>query len=437
MTRVLATSALLATTEAAHAAGRGFLLPVRDQPDPAAPVTGQIELYAESHAVVIGIDRYDHGWPRLGKATEDADLVAKGLEAQGFSVEVLRDVEGAALETALKTFFVRKGRNEGARLLVWFSGHGYTDHGEGFLVPSDGVAPTDPDFRLRALSLRRFGELMRLARARHAMAIFDACFAGTVFQAARGAVPPAITRDVALPVRAYISSGDASQEVSDDGQFRTIFLRALRGEEPNADANHDGFLTGTELGFFLDDRVTNLTERKQTPRYGKLRDGDWDRGDFVFAVGGSTRTDGENLIGVPDAPAGPTVAAATEGLARRPTAEDPSADALTGQRFRIAGLDRPAYDDYRSAGLPYPVWAKAYNAESESLAGEIGKWVLTVMTATSGLLFYNKASQDGLDGSGVLLGVTLGLGAAAGVAWGLDLADVGGAPDDLPELPTP
>ena len=86
-----------------------------------------------------------------------------------------------------------------------------------------------------------------------------------------------------MPVRQFLTSGDAGQEVSDDGTLRELFLRALRGEE-RADANGDRYVTATEIGLFLSDRVTNLTETRQTPRYGKLRDKDYDLGDFVFAL---------------------------------------------------------------------------------------------------------------------------------------------------------
>ena len=95
--------------------------------------------------------------------------------------------------------------------------------------------------------------------------------------------PAAITRATTLPVRQFLTSGDADQTVSDDGQFRELFVRAILGEEP-ADANSDGYLTASEIGMYLGDRVTNLTESAQTPRYGKLRDKDYDRGDFVFVV---------------------------------------------------------------------------------------------------------------------------------------------------------
>ena len=104
-----------------------------------------------------------------------------------------------------------------------------------------------------------------------------------MFDSQRALPPVAITRATTLPVRQFLTSGGATQTVSDDGAFRELFLRALRGEE-RADANRDGYLTASEIGLFLSDRMTNLTVTRQTPRYGKLRDKDYDLGDFVFAL---------------------------------------------------------------------------------------------------------------------------------------------------------
>ncbi|MCZ6506452.1 MAG: hypothetical protein O7A04_00175 [Acidobacteria bacterium] len=59
-------------------------------------------------------------------------------------------------------------------------------------------------------------------------------------------------------MRQFLTSGDADPQVSDDGTFRKLFLRALWGEEM-ADANREGYLTGTELSLYLEDRITNLT----------------------------------------------------------------------------------------------------------------------------------------------------------------------------------
>jgi len=272
-----ATGALEITLKASEAAG--------------APAGEKVKLYSASKALVIGIDNYSAGWPRLSGAIKDAKAVAEALKLQGFQVTVIADPTAAGLRQAFDEFFITAGADPDARLFVWFAGHGHTiksggGDDEGYIVPSDAPSPlvSDTEFRLKAISLRRFGEYMREARAKHVLAVFDSCFGGSVFNVARALPPPAITRATALPVRQFISSGDADQEVGDDGTFRKLFIDALQGAEPSADINKDGYLTGTGLGQFLYNKMTNLTEQRQTPRYGKLNALGYDRGDFVFQV---------------------------------------------------------------------------------------------------------------------------------------------------------
>jgi hypothetical protein len=245
----------------------------------------KVTLYQKSKALVIGMDHYE-SWPRLSTGIMDAEEIAKALAAQGFEVTLRKDLKSDELDRTLKRFFIRDGEDANARLLLWFAGHGDTIDGEGYIVPIDAPsAKADADFRDRAISLRRFGEYMREAKSRHVLAIFDSCFSGSVFNVARSAPPPAVTLATTQPVREFISSGEANQEVSDNGLFRKLFLDALAGKEPDADANHDGYVTGTELGLFLQQKMTNLTNNRQTPRYGKLNAYGYDRGDFVFQVG--------------------------------------------------------------------------------------------------------------------------------------------------------
>jgi hypothetical protein len=264
------------------AANRGLTIQLRGENAKDAPVVANLQLYTKSYALVIGINEYRNGWPRLSMAVNDAKAIAKELDARGFDVTLRTNPNSVQLKNAFEDFFVVKGADPAARLFVWFAGHGHTQGGEGFLIPADAPRPeTGAAFKLSALPMRRFGEYVRLADAKHAYAVFDACFAGTVFNSQRSLPSVAITRATALPVRQFLTSGDADQTVSDDGAFRELFLRGLKGDE-KADANSDGYVTASEMGLFLGDRMTNLTQAAQTPRYGKLRDKDYDRGDFVF-----------------------------------------------------------------------------------------------------------------------------------------------------------
>jgi len=246
---------------------------------------------------------------------KDARLVAEALRKKGFDVTDKYNLTSAQLKKAFEEFFILKGNEEEARLFVWFAGHGHTLDGEGYLVPVDASRPDGTGrFKLSALNMRRFGEFVRQANSKHVFNVFDSCFAGTVFNNQRTLPSAAITHATTQPVRQFLTSGDADQTVSDDGTFRKLFIRVLNGET-KADANSDGYVTGSELGMFLTDRMTNLSRIKQTPRYGKLNHEDYDRGDFVFKLASLGKT--------PVAPISPTVSADIEFWKSVKDSDDP------------------------------------------------------------------------------------------------------------------
>ena len=133
---------LLATP--ALVASRGILVELRQSELAGAPVAETVRLYGSSHALVIGIDNYTAGWPRLANAVKDAEAVAAELNARGFEVRLEIDLDSRALQDTLKEFFALKGADPEARLLLWFAGHGQTVNGEGFLVPADAPPANDP-----------------------------------------------------------------------------------------------------------------------------------------------------------------------------------------------------------------------------------------------------------------------------------------------------
>ena len=65
--------ALLLTLPAA-AINRGVTVTLKDSEAAGAGVAGQVQLYSNSYALVIGNDQYSGGWPRLSKAVSDAGI---------------------------------------------------------------------------------------------------------------------------------------------------------------------------------------------------------------------------------------------------------------------------------------------------------------------------------------------------------------------------
>ena len=69
--------ALILAPGASAATSRGIDVTLKESEDKDAAISGKVRLYEESYALVIGIDEYTGGWPRLSNAVRDARLVAE------------------------------------------------------------------------------------------------------------------------------------------------------------------------------------------------------------------------------------------------------------------------------------------------------------------------------------------------------------------------
>jgi uncharacterized caspase-like protein len=273
-------SLFMAAPTAAAAATRGIVVKAR--------ATGEtVAMYTGSYALIIGVSDYTGGWPPLPGVKSDVRAVKAALEKQGFHVEVVMDPDRDGMDRAFRSFIARHGQRPNNRLLFYYAGHGHTmklSYGGqmGYLVPREAPNPNiDPTgFLDSALAMQTVDTYARMIQSKHALFVFDACFAGAIFNATR-AIPQVIAEKTGRPVREFITSGTADQEVPDQSIFRREFVAALSGA---GDIDHDGYVTGAELGQFLESKVTNYSRGAQTPQYGKLRDPLLDQGDFVFVL---------------------------------------------------------------------------------------------------------------------------------------------------------
>lgn len=250
--------------------------------------TADVQLYAGSYALIIGNSEYANGWERLSGVKADVAAVQNILERHGFQVETEENLTSERFEARIRRFINDYGFDRDNRLIIYYAGHGYTlnsagDKRElGYIIPSDTPLPTKDErgFRQKAVSMISIQSFARQIQAKHALFIFDSCFSGKLF-ALRNTlkITPFIFEKVDNPVRQFITAGNETQAVPDESVFRKSFVRGLEGE---ADRNDDAFITGTELADYLKEKVTNYSERRQTPQYGLINDIDLDKGDFVF-----------------------------------------------------------------------------------------------------------------------------------------------------------
>ena len=200
------------------------------------------------------------------------------------------DPDDLELENAFKQFIRVHGAKEGARLIVYYSGHGYSTDLEnfkiGWLVPRNAPHPVvAPEaFRVTALSMRRIIEYSEIIRSKHVLFLFDSCFSGSVFDMApsRGLPSDDLPSYWQKKIRGVITAGSADEEVPDESIFREMFIEALKGEQRVG--RRDDVFTGYELGEFLKDTVYKYRSGRQTPQNGTVPLRGLDRGAFIFRL---------------------------------------------------------------------------------------------------------------------------------------------------------
>nr|VFJ72313.1 MAG: Protein of unknown function (DUF1566) [Candidatus Kentron sp. FW] len=257
------------------AAGRGVIL-----------LDGEREVlrYGKSYALLIGVSDYKY-WNDLTQVHRELDQVAEMLKTQGFEIVRINDPSSDQLIDAFKDFKNKYGFKPENRLLFFFSGHGHTRNrnSKGYLVPRDAPIPDqdETDFLSKALPMTQILAWAREIEVYHALFLFDSCFSGTVFkQRALSKRASHITKSTAGKVRQFITAGDAGEEVPAKSTFTPAFVDAILYGK--ADLYKDGYITGTELGLYLKSEVPKYVH--QNPQFGKIKDYELARGDFVFVL---------------------------------------------------------------------------------------------------------------------------------------------------------
>jgi predicted secreted protein len=239
--------------------------------------------YHKSHALLVGVSDYTAGWPDLESIPAELALVEKTLISKGFTVRKVVNPTSRELKNAYQNFIDEHGYEKESRLLFFYAGHGFTraNGRKGYLVPADAPNPEKDEvgFLRKSLDMNRILSWSREMESKHALFLFDSCFSGAIFKQRDLPKQPAhISRLTAEPVRQFITAGAAGETVPANSVFTPVFVDALK--YGLGDLNKDGYVSGTELGLYLQEKVPQHTS--QTPQYGKIKDYNLSRGDFIF-----------------------------------------------------------------------------------------------------------------------------------------------------------
>ena len=250
-----------------------------------------------SLVVVIGINKYTH-WRTLNNAVQDALGMQQTLiDKLGFTAPIAPLTDDAATQEAIEALVeeqLRELLKEDDSLVLFFAEHGHTridqDSETGYVIPADARMPDG--------AKEHWGDYIRLNHwleevaelpARHILVVLDACHSGFALGNAANIYRSAerfradINRDRS---RKVITSAKQDQLALDGGPvpghslFTGTLINGFNWGEADIDGN--GFITSSELGLYLQQKVGQASESAQTPEFGSFhRD---EQGEMVISL---------------------------------------------------------------------------------------------------------------------------------------------------------
>jgi hypothetical protein len=248
---------------------------------------------------VIGIDAYTY-WPKLHNAVSDALGVQKlFVEKLGFAMPFPPLLNADATFDnimALVTDQLPGVLQPHDNVILFYAGHGHTrvskigarEIESGYLVPVGAKLERWAD----KIRTDEFLDNVSQLPARHVLLIIDACrsgFALSGMNAYRSAVTyqETLARNVS---RNVISSARRDEDALDNGPLpnHSLFTGTLI-EGLNwgaADLDRNGLVSAYELGLYLQQRVGQASDSKQTPDFGSFQLDE--RGELVISLRNDT-----------------------------------------------------------------------------------------------------------------------------------------------------
>lgn len=294
----LLTASLLCLSGQCLAGSTSFIPTTGKQPYVVSPSGKTEQLYSQSAALIISASQYAagaSGWQKLPATRREMDAISEALSKQGFEITRIHDPTRETIIEETQKFLGKYGADEKARLLFYYSGHGYTSESTemGYIVPVNARNPsTDyPKFISQAISLESFSSWVRQFKAKHFLLVFDSCFSGSIFKTKSNTRVP-LPRPIDWEgrwrylktasdksARQFISAGGPNEELPATSTFTRLFLQGVQGD---ASSTNDGYVTGKELGLYLEQNVSTQRAGKQNPISGLPPELNSSAGDFIF-----------------------------------------------------------------------------------------------------------------------------------------------------------
>jgi len=264
------------------------------------------DIYDDSWAVIIGIDKYKYS-DQLNYAVKDAEAVKEMLidkfDYSEGNIRYLTDEKATLSEIKLALDDISTTAGENDRVLVFYSGHGETIKGvdgteKGYIIPYEG---RQNKAYATGLAMDEILTTSMMSPSKHMLFLMDACYSGLMTESVKGLEKSQdkgyLSKVANEKARQIITAGGRDEQVleRDEWQHSAFTKNLLAGLETwEADFNDDGYVTADELSSYLRETVTEDSDYQQTPQDGRFKNSGG--GEFVFFGTGNKIWQDETML---------------------------------------------------------------------------------------------------------------------------------------------
>jgi hypothetical protein len=246
-----------------------------------------IEDFGHYHALVIGINNYQHMKP-LKTPISDAKEIAQVLQDEyGYDVTTLLDANRYQILEALN--HLRQKLTDKDNLLIYYAGHGELDqvNQRGNWLPIDAEIDSTANW----ISNIQITDILNAMGARQILVVADSCYSGTLTRSVTAVLTRAQSETeraqwykimISKPSRVALTSGGL-EPVADSGSggshsmFADLLIKTLHG--------NSSVLSAQEVYARIQPSVSTKTaeaQRQQVPEYAPIKMAGHEAGDFMF-----------------------------------------------------------------------------------------------------------------------------------------------------------
>jgi hypothetical protein len=263
-------------------------------------------------ALLIGVSDYDDKrWDQLSDVAPQLESLKHEFSNHFDDVRVELNKSGDEIRLLIKNFLPSKTATN-ARMLIYYSGHGYDELYRdksafvGFVTGKDtpfvqkGNDASYDAARPNAISMDDIRTDLSNSKAASVIFIFDSCFSGSFFldKSGREEVTPlpdeVVRRLLEERARYVITACRMDEPVPAHSSIPDLIVKALHGE---ADLFRSGVFSGDEMTLYLQNQMLLRKDISLNPQGGPLPE--YHDGKFIFRAA-------INLAGVMTSSKGPT-----------------------------------------------------------------------------------------------------------------------------------